>query len=78
MTAMKEFLTTNTEIVKEGEVPLLVLPINGKAIIRIGPVPRVSRRDKRKLNRWMDFVKPIVDEVIEAERVKEQYQIALA
>lgn len=78
MTAMKEFLTTNTEIVKEGEVPLLVLPINGKAIIRIGPVPRVSRRDKRKLNRWMDFVKPMVDEVIEAERVKEQSQIALA
>ncbi|HZG88373.1 HD-GYP domain-containing protein [Paenibacillus sp.] len=77
-TAEKRFLTEGIDIVKEGEVPLLVLPISSKGVIRLGPVLRISRRAKRKLKRWMDFVRPMVEEVIEAEQVKEQAHIAMA
>ncbi|WP_309120782.1 HD domain-containing phosphohydrolase [Paenibacillus sp.] len=78
MTASNLFLTSKIEVVKEGEVPLLVLPISGKGMIRIGPIHRVSRREKRRLKRWMDFVRPMVEEMIEAEQVKEQSNIAMA
>lgn len=78
MTASKLFLISKIEILKEGEVPLLVIPISGKGIIRIGPVHQVTRGSKRRLKHWLDFVKPMVDELIEAEQMKEQSNIALS
>jgi HD-GYP domain-containing protein (c-di-GMP phosphodiesterase class II) len=75
-TASKLFKTNKVEVIKEGEVPLLVIPIGSKGIVRIGPIHR-SHRNSAQLKKWLDFVNPMLIEVIEAEQTKEQSYIAM-
>lgn len=78
MTAAKQFMTANMEILKEGEVPLLVVPVSERCVIRIGPMKQLRRSTRKQLTKWLDFVRPMIDEVVQAEQVKEQSNIALA
>lgn len=57
--------------IREGEVPLFQLPMQGdKGLIRIGPVARISKRQTKLLVYIGDLLPPILDILIESERLR--------
>lgn len=76
-TASELFLTDRIEVINEGEVPLLVIPVSKKGMIRIGPVKDVKKTSKQ-LKKWLIFIQPMLDEVIEAEQIKVQSKITVS
>lgn len=75
--ASELFFTDRVEVITEGEVPLLVIPVSKKSMIRIGPV-KDMKRPSRNFKKWLAFIKPMLDEVIEAEQVKEQSKVTVS
>lgn len=62
-------------IVKDGDVPLLTLPIKGGlGIIRIGPVRHVPRKTMRLLDYMGEKLQPALNIAVEAEQMKSQVE----
>lgn len=57
-------------IIREGEVPLLHLPVDGgHGVIRIGPVERVSRRQMEHLHLLTGLFARLLDVLMESDRL---------
>lgn len=56
------------EMVADGDVQLLLLrSVRKRAVIRIGPVEKVPRATHRKLNRFINSIDGIIDDLVESE-----------
>lgn len=72
----KESMTEKTVIIKEGEVPLLTIPIKGgKGFIRIGPVKTVQRKVKKNLDRLGDVLEIPILNLMEEEDQRRNYEV---
>lgn len=66
-------------IVKDGQVPLLTLPVRGGAgMVRIGPVRNVPKKTMMLLEYLCDKLQPALDLVIETEKMKSQVEAVSA
>ncbi|MCR4440811.1 MAG: HD domain-containing phosphohydrolase [Peptococcaceae bacterium] len=65
--------------VKEGAIPLLVVPVQGgRALVRIGPVKGVARKNKEMLNYISRSLQPVIDVLIDMEGLKNRVDIQTA
>ncbi|WP_164472596.1 HD-GYP domain-containing protein [Cohnella candidum] len=70
-------LPRRTGIVKEGEVPLLSIPLkSGTGVIRIAPLRSASAKAKRGLSAFATYLEKLVDMLMESEMLKMQAEIS--
>ncbi|OPY57982.1 MAG: Cyclic di-GMP phosphodiesterase response regulator RpfG [Pelotomaculum sp. PtaU1.Bin035] len=66
-------------IVKDGEVPLLTLPVKGGlGLMRIGPIRRVPKRTMRMMDYICEKLQPALDIAVEIEKMKSQVETVRA
>ncbi|MGZ4164649.1 MAG: HD-GYP domain-containing protein [Tumebacillaceae bacterium] len=66
------------ELVKEGEVPLLTIPVQGgKGVIRIGPLSSMPSRMRAKIEYVTDLLPQLVDVLVETDRMKMQTDVVV-
>jgi HD-GYP domain-containing protein (c-di-GMP phosphodiesterase class II) len=71
-----DIIADRTKIIKEGEVPLLLMPIKGeKAIILIGPIKYVPKTTIKLLDDLSKRIGYILELVIKAEELKNQVKV---
>jgi len=71
-------LPSKTELIKEGEVPLLVVPIGDIGAVRIGPVRKASRRTKNRFDEFALQMKILLPELLLTESFKNQVDVVVA
>lgn len=66
------------ELVKEGEVPLLAIPVaGGKSVIRIGPLATLPKNMRNKLEYVTNLLPQIVEVLVETDRMKMQTDVVV-
>lgn len=66
------------ERVKEGEVPLLAIPLaGGKSVIRIGPLATLPKKMRDKLEYVTNLLPQIVEVLVETDRMKMQTDVVV-
>jgi HD-GYP domain-containing protein (c-di-GMP phosphodiesterase class II) len=66
------------ELVKEGEVPLLTIPVQGgKSVIRIGPLATLPKKVREKLAYVTNLLPQMVDVLVETDRMKMQTDVVV-
>ncbi|MDF2606152.1 MAG: rpfG 12 [Bacillales bacterium] len=66
----------SASIVKEGEVPLLVIPIKGgKGLIRIGPVSKVKKNIVTQLNYLGELLESPLNNLIDEEEQQRTFEV---
>ncbi|PWK14955.1 HD-GYP domain-containing protein [Tumebacillus permanentifrigoris] len=66
------------ELIKEGEVPLLTIPIKGgKGLIRIGPLSSISGKTRAQLTFVNDLLPQVVDMLVDTDRMKIQTDLVV-
>ncbi|MFC0215188.1 HD-GYP domain-containing protein [Paenibacillus chartarius] len=71
-------IPSKLEIVKEGEVPLLTLPLGGRGAVRIGPVRKVDKSTAAALESIGETMQAMVPEIVLAETMRAQIDVVLA
>jgi HD-GYP domain-containing protein (c-di-GMP phosphodiesterase class II) len=72
----KEHVTNAAAITKDGEVPLLTVPIKGgKGIIRIGPIANVPSRMMQEFNQLSTLLEIPLKNLIEEEDQRRNYEV---
>ena len=69
-----ENISDKTTLIKSGNVPLLDIPIKGTGLIRIGTIQSVSSEQKAILNNFSAKLKPVIDILVETDRLKNQVE----
>lgn len=68
-----ETFPNKTDLIKEGEVPLLFMPIQGgQGLVRMGPVHKVKSNVRRTLDNLSDQAENVLHLLLEAEKMKNQ------
>ncbi|KEO81459.1 hypothetical protein EL26_20500 [Tumebacillus flagellatus] len=66
------------DVVQEGRVPLLSIPIaGGKGLIRIGPIESISGSVRKRLEFVNELLPQVVDVLVETDRMKIQTDIVV-
>jgi len=79
LSVLPDPIPDKTVHIKEGSVPLLVVPVkNGKALIYIGPVHKVSSRTKKMLDNFSEKLEPLLEVLIDNEKMKRQVELVVA
>ena len=69
----------DVKLVKDGEVPLLIIPVKGgKGLVYIGPVSKIPRKAKPMLTAIAEKLQPFLDMLMETEILKSQVEIVVA
>jgi HD-GYP domain-containing protein (c-di-GMP phosphodiesterase class II) len=69
----------NSVLIKEGGVPLILIPIKGdKGLIRISPVMNVSSKTLARLDIISEQLQPILDVLSEIDYLKNQVEVVVA
>lgn len=71
-------IPSKSEMVDEGEVPLLFMPLGGIGAVRMGPVKKVSRNAKKELDEFATQIQYVLPELILSERMRNQVDVVVA
>lgn len=72
-------ISMDIAVIKEGSVPILNVPIKGGVgIVRIGPIPRISRKTKGILKLLVEKMQPVLSVLIQTENMKTQVETVVA
>jgi hypothetical protein len=70
-----ESLAAQTELIKEGEVPLLVVPVGKAGLIRLGPIRKVTRKERRMLDYISQLLTRFLLVLIDAEQLQREAEV---
>lgn len=71
-------IPSTVEIMEEGEVPLLSLPLGDRGVVRIGPMKRVGRRTIKALAHIGLLMQHVLPELVIAESMRNQVDVVTA
>ncbi|UOF89040.1 HD domain-containing protein [Fodinisporobacter ferrooxydans] len=72
----KDALTKQLSFIKDGEVPLVSIPIKGGAgLVRLGPISKLSRSKRLKLEYLYTTTSELLSVLVETENLKTQTEI---
>jgi HD-GYP domain-containing protein (c-di-GMP phosphodiesterase class II) len=75
---MATTLPSQSELIVEGEVPLLFVPLGTMGAVRIGPVNKVSSKTKRALDKFAVQIQYILPELVLSESMRNQVEVVVA
>lgn len=71
-----ELQPDTVSLVKDGEVPLLVLPVRGgQALLRIGPVKSIRDKTRSDLEYLLQICQPLIEIVLDLEKLQAQVEV---
>jgi hypothetical protein len=75
---MPSSIPSKVDIIEEGEVPLLIIPLGGRGVVRIGPIQRINNRTKKIMERVAELIQHALPEIVLAESMRTQVDVVLA